>query len=210
MWRQVWMHTCQMLSYTCWCITNTHKKQHVHTCVCTHTHSISTSCRLTHLPSQEAMGPVGQSKLESLVHLFTSNYRNRAISATTTPAFFFFHILEWEREGGREGERQLGSRNKRKVWERDEERERRKREKKQSLDSLFSQWWAVISSPQHCYSLQCLSTVQQDREGESVLYCKPSHPHVTWMCKFMRNKQQQNKAIAVFCFFFLSFLPFIH
>lgn len=56
----------------------------------THTHSISTSCRLTHLPSQEAMGPVGQSKLESLVHLFTSNYRNRAISATTTPAFFIF------------------------------------------------------------------------------------------------------------------------
>lgn len=69
---------------------HTHKKQHVHTCVCTHTHSISTSCRLTHLPSQEAMGPVGQSKLESLVHLFTSNYRNRAISATTTPAFFIF------------------------------------------------------------------------------------------------------------------------
>lgn len=67
----------------------------------THTHIISTSCRLTHLPSQEAMGPVGQSKLESLVHLFTSNYRNRAISATTTPAFFIFQS-EREKEGGRE------------------------------------------------------------------------------------------------------------
>lgn len=47
------------------------------------------------------MGPVGQSKLERLVHLFTSNYRNRTISATTAPAFFIF--LQGRRGRGRRG-----------------------------------------------------------------------------------------------------------
>lgn len=72
-------------------------------------------------------------------------------------------------------------------------RERSESKGKQSSDSLFSQWWTVISSPQHCCSLEALSKVQQETEGEeeSVLYHKPSHPHVTWMCKFMRSKKWQ-------------------
>lgn len=62
--------------------------------------------RLTHLASQEAMGPMGQSKLESLVHLFTSNYRNTTIFATTASVFFFFlHFLESEPENKEEGEK---------------------------------------------------------------------------------------------------------
>lgn len=144
-------------------------KNSMYTLVYAHTHSISTSCRLTHLPSQEAMGPVGQSKLESLVHLFTSNYRNRAISATTTPAFFFFHILEWEREGGREGERQLGSRNKRKVWERDEERERRKREKNKAL-TAFSHNGEWLSHPLSTATV-CSVSVQYNRTGRGRVSC---------------------------------------
>lgn len=43
-----------------------------------------------HHVSQEETGPVGQSQLR--VFLFTSNYRNRAISAA--PLVFFSHICE--------------------------------------------------------------------------------------------------------------------
>lgn len=72
----------------------------------THTCTAQTR-RLTHLASQEAMGPVGQSKLESLVHLFTSNYRNRTISATTASAFFSSLPWEWTRGKKREKDRAL-------------------------------------------------------------------------------------------------------
>jgi len=58
------------------------------------------------------MGPVGQSKLESLVHLFTSNYRKRTIFATTAPAFFISL----------------------------RENKRKKKREKKIFDSLFSQW----------------------------------------------------------------------
>lgn len=92
---------CHMLSYTHWCIASMCTQRHTHTL--THTHAqTSTHTRasytLTHLASQEAMRPVGQSKLESLVRLFTSNYRNRTISATTAPAFLYSYR---GREGGK-------------------------------------------------------------------------------------------------------------
>lgn len=93
----------------------------------THTRTAQTR-RLTHLASQEAMGPVGQSKLESLVHLFTSNYRNRTISATTASAFFYFTSLRVN--------------------------QRKKKRERQSFDRLFpSGERLVISSPQRCWEM---------------------------------------------------------
>lgn len=110
-----------MLSCTNLCISY---RKDAHTYTLTYTLAVHTSMSnwLTHLASQEAMGPVGQRKLESLVHLFTSNYRNRTISATAAPAFLY-----------------------------PLERIRKKKEKKnpQSSDSPFSQQRTVISSLQH-------------------------------------------------------------
>lgn len=87
----------------------------------THTHILY----ITHLVSQEAMGPVGRSSLDRLVHLFTSNYRNRTIFCHRYSCFFIYTLT---RETARAGETERT------------ESEERKKNKKQSSDSPFSQW----------------------------------------------------------------------
>jgi len=161
---------CHMLSYTCWCIASRRIRTHNHTRINTHIYTrTQTGTTLTHLASQEAVGPVGQSKLESLVCLFTSNYRNRTISATTAPAFYI------ERERGRESKvRARGE--KKKLW--------------QPFLTIVNGYLIPSELLQSAGSQY--STAGGRGGGSCIVF---SHPHVTWMCKCTRSKRQKNKTM---------------